>query len=115
VDLFARTYPLEAALVRALLRVLVADHGHSELDWALLLRRNPDRFMLALRKANFCRYWLAYAKKDPEIEALLRAAGNLKRHVLTTAIREESFSPDTPLGRLTVKASMAYLQSQETT
>jgi hypothetical protein len=111
VDLFARTYPAEAEFVRTLLKILARDFGHSELDWALVLRRNPDRCLLALRKTEFCRYWLHYAKQDPSTEAALRAAGNKKRHALTDLICAEEFTPSSPLGRLTLQAALTYLNS----
>ena len=108
VDLFSRTYPQEAAFVRALLSVLVHEFGHSELDWALVLRRNPERCLLALRKTEFCRYWIAYAKKDQGLEQTLRAAGNRRRHALTDGLQAEDFAPASPLGRAAINAARAY-------
>ena len=113
VDLFARTYPAEAEFARILLRVLVREFGHTELDWALVLRRNPERCLLALRRSKFCRYWMAYAKKDPVTLRALTEAASPKSRVLTDSIVAEGFTPAAPLGRLTVQAALGYLNSDQ--
>lgn len=57
--LYTRHHPREAALVRNLLFVLVEQFNYTSLEWALQLRRQPRRCLLAVRKTRFARKWKA--------------------------------------------------------
>jgi hypothetical protein len=109
VALFARHSPLEADLVRALVAVLVAEHDHAEDDWALLLRRDPDRFFLALRKTRFMSLWLACAKGSEEISAQVAGADD-PRAALISLLREAQ-STKSPFARLTEEALTRALEA----
>ena len=95
VELYARHAPREAALVRSLIAVLVSEFQHTEDDWALLLRRSPDRFFLALRKSRFCHYWLAYIKRDNQLNAILSETSD-KRGTLLDMLRSEDLTMTSP-------------------
>jgi hypothetical protein len=111
---FARTYPEDAEFVRALVCVLVREFGWAELDWALELRRNPDRALLALRQTTFCRWWLAAAKTNQELAKHLIKAGNHRRVALTDLLQDAGFALENPFGKLTSQALVAYLNESST-
>jgi hypothetical protein len=110
VKLFARHSPQEAALVRALTTVLIAEFGHSESDWVLLLRRQPDRFFLSLRKTKFCSFWLACVKRDLELTQLIAQATD-KRGALIEMLRSPNTVMSSPFMRATVDALEEYVQT----
>jgi hypothetical protein len=73
VELFARNYPRESDVVRCLLDLLVSEFGYSESEWALELRRNSKRVLMALRKTPlFAPLWTQgreaglFAAKEPK-------------------------------------------------
>jgi len=57
VQLYTRHHPRERRLVSALLAALYSHFGYTELEWALQLRRQPKRCLLALRRTPFASYW----------------------------------------------------------
>ena len=57
IELYTRNYPSEADLVRSILETLSTEFGHDSLDWAIVLRRNPDRVFMALEKSQFVPFW----------------------------------------------------------
>ena len=88
-ELFARVNPQAAQMVRAMLTACVLDHGYGESDWALLMRREPDKFFLALRKTSFCDQWLKEAWKNQELRKLLEKGDNHRDELISLA-REET-------------------------
>jgi hypothetical protein len=111
-ELFGRTYPQESQFVRALLRILVAEYGYRESEWALEMRRNPERCLFALRKTKFAPTWASYIRQDPALAEELKAAPN-KRKYLTDKLLDPGFSLTSPFGKLTAAAAVAYLESLE--
>jgi len=113
IELFEGTYPEEQELVLALLRVLVHDFPpYDEITWALLMRRDPDRFFYALRQSKFCSAWLRAVKGDEWLAGLLEAAPK-KRKALTDMLREENLTVDASLVRLTIESANRYLGEGE--
>jgi hypothetical protein len=107
VDFYTHHAPREAALVRALIEVLIRDFEHTESEWVLLLRRNPDRFFQALRKTKFCAYWMAVVKRDPEYAKIMSESTN-KRDALIEMLRDENLTANSSFLRLTERALVDY-------
>ena len=59
VDLFCKTHPKEMEIVLGLIKALSNQHGYRPLDWGLVMRRRPERFILALKKSDLVTNWLA--------------------------------------------------------
>lgn len=112
VDLYARVNPRAKSLVKALISVCVAEHGYGESDWALLMRSQPDRFFLALRKTRFCQYWIACALEDPALRPEIEEAQN-KRAKLIELLRSEERG-DGPVIEVTEQALAGYLDQLAT-
>lgn len=109
VELFARTFPAESDLIRNLITVLSAQYGHEELEWARLLRRNPERALLALGRSHFAAYWLRQAKQQPEFAALLPEGA--KREIFAQLLGTETLAADDPVFTLTRESLRAYLDA----
>lgn len=58
VKLYCNNCPLELDLVNSILKSLSHQYGYKPLDWALIMRRRSDRFMLVLRKSNLMKAWV---------------------------------------------------------
>jgi len=108
VEIYARHAPHESALVRGLAAVNVKEHGHTEADWVLLLRRYPERFFLALRKTSFMPVWLAEAKKNPGLVSQLEGAEN-KRAALIEMLKAEGVTASSPIFKVTESTLINYL------
>jgi hypothetical protein len=112
IELFEGTYPDEQELVQGLLAVLVKDFPpYDETTWALLLRKDPERFFYALRKSKFCAAWLREVKTDSSLASLLQAAPK-KRIALTDMLRAAELTVDDPFAVLTLQAVRAYLDGE---
>lgn len=67
VELFCRNYPRERDIVGNVLRILSAEFGHPQIDWAIQLRRSPRRVLMALQKSGFRQFWLeAVGERAPK-------------------------------------------------
>lgn len=83
--LFTRHHPREAALVRNLLFVLVEQFHYTPIEWALQLRRQPRRCLLAVRKTRFARQWKADGGEEQLaelVDALSRRSANFEQPVV---------------------------------
>lgn len=58
VQFYCKAYPEELALVNLILKSLSAQYGYKPIDWALIMRRRPDRFMLVFKKSNLLKAWI---------------------------------------------------------
>jgi hypothetical protein len=63
-DVCVRNYPLESTFMEALLNVMVADLGHTTVNWAVMIRRSPKRVLAALMKGKFYPYWKEKISND---------------------------------------------------
>lgn len=112
VDIFTKNFPEERELVQSLLEVVNSQFksfGHNTVEWAKLLRREPDRFFYALEKSRFASVWLAQAKRSPLNEALLQTEE--KKALLVSILRDESLSAaSSPLFDITKIAAKDFLQ-----
>jgi hypothetical protein len=109
VDLFARNYPREATLVRGLVQVLRQQFGHRDIEWALEMRRNPDRFFMALRKSRFIKVWLECAREDDNLAAELKGRKNATA-VLIKLLSDPDMSSDDPIFTTTERALILHAQ-----
>lgn len=98
-ELFARVNPQAAEMVRAMLFACVDEHGYNEIDWALLMRREPDKFFLALRKTTFCELWLKNAWEVDKLRRRLSRADNQRSRLIEIA-RSEGAMHDPALAAL---------------
>jgi len=105
--LYARHNPIEVDLVRGLVAVLRTEHDHSEDDWVLLLRRDPERFFLALRKTKFATEWLAFVRRNDELSECLTSADNAR--VALIELLAEAQTVKTPFIKLTEESLKHYL------
>lgn len=106
VDLFTRNFPEESELVMELLKVLASEFGYQPLDWARLLRRDPDKFFYALERSKFGRLWLLRARQEQlELPSDRQAA----RKALVSQLRSESLTASSALVALTRSATQQYL------
>jgi hypothetical protein len=64
VKLYCNNNPFEMDLVKSILKSLSYQYGYKPLDWALIMRRRPDRFMLVLRKSNLLKSWVHLGEKE---------------------------------------------------
>jgi hypothetical protein len=108
VDFFCRTRPAEATLTRAFIRVLIHEFNYREQDWALELRRNPDKVLNILRKTRFAAYWANAARKDPRVANYLARAPN-RRQALVEMLRDDRLQMTGPFIEMTEAALDRYL------
>jgi hypothetical protein len=113
VDLFVRNYPRESQLVRHLAAILITQFHYTERDWVLLLRRDPDRFFLALRRTNFTAYWLREIQSDERLGRELARHGSNAKEALMVMIRDEALSEKHPFFIATERAAAGYLAQLE--
>lgn len=112
IPFFTRNYPQEADVADGVLRVLVNEFGYSLDDWALLLRRDPDRVLFALSKTRFCSQWLTQVKTDRRLAAELVDAPR-KRQALIEMLRGERGRLRERLLRVTREALADYRREQK--
>lgn len=113
VDIFARNFPEESELVRCLVKVLDSQFqsfGHRSVDWAKLLRSEPDRFFYALERSRFASVWLALAKRS-ELAPWLADEDKTKPRLIEL-LRAETLSVSDPLVALTKLAAQDFLELQ---
>lgn len=108
----SRLFPEQINLVQGLVLIVHQEFGYKPLDWARLLRKDPDRFFLALRKSKFITAVLAAAKEDPIVSDEIEKAPN-KRQTLIDLLRASDFRVSSPYGRLLQEQIRNYL-SQST-
>lgn len=84
-ELFARVNPHAAEMVRAMLAACVDEHGYRDIDWALLMRRDPDKFFLAFRKTGLCDLWLKNAWENDSLRRKLQRADNPRSRLIEIA------------------------------
>lgn len=106
-DIFTKNYPREATLARDLASILHSQFGYQEKDWLLLLRRDPNRFFLALRKTPFAAIWLSETRKDPKLKKELDEHTQ-KKEGLTQMLRDPSLSSGKPFFKLTSRVITEY-------
>lgn len=95
-ELFCRNYPKERSLALALASILSRQFGYEPLDWALELRRSPERVVLALGKSRFLPLW----QKQVKIETgKMLEAGDL-----TKLLTDPKLDFETNLGRITAQS-----------
>lgn len=112
IPFFASNYPREAQLCRRLIGIQQEAHGEwSEQDWIQLLKTNPDRFCLALRRTRFAAYWLACAKRDPRLAGQFAGA---RRTALTDQLCSEELTGDGYFARFTRRCIDGYAQIADT-
>lgn len=104
---FTNNYPRESDLCRGLIGVVKAGH-HDDFtahDWLALLKTNPDRFCLALRRTRFAAYWLACAKRDGR---LADAFAGARRTMLTEQLTDEALGAEDHFARFTRRCLDGY-------
>jgi hypothetical protein len=62
-SLYCRNYPRERSMVQSILMVLTSVFSYTQLDWALEMRRSPERVFRALSKTPFLAHWQASIKE----------------------------------------------------
>lgn len=108
IDLFTRNFPEESELVMGMLQVLSIEFGYQSIDWARLLRRDPDKFFHALERSKFARLWLSRARQEAAIE--LPADRQQARRALITLLRSEALTAGSTLVALTKAAIQHHLE-----
>ena len=111
IELYSGTYQDEQQIVLGLIRVLVHDFAHTERDWALLMRSDPERFFYALRKSHFCPLWLRTVRTNSALSAMLDEAPK-KHKALTDMLMAESLTAEDPFAVLSLQALDAYLGTE---
>lgn len=99
----------EARLVKGLISILSKEYGYEPIEWARLMRKNPEKFFLALRKTKFVPLWLNKVKEDG-VEGTLVDAAN-KRSALIETLRNEELKMSDPFMRSTLEAVAEHLSS----
>ena len=84
--------------------------GHRSVDWAKLLRREPERFFYALERSRFASVWLALAKRS-EFAPWLADEDKTKPRLIEL-LRAETLSVNDPLVALTKLAAQDFLELQ---
>jgi hypothetical protein len=109
IELYARSFPEESALVGDLLQILSSEYGHTPLEWALLMRKRPERVFLALSRSRFGRRWLREAEQDLLLAPLLASNG---REALSRLLGAPSLQVGDPVFRFTARLARSYLTQQ---
>jgi hypothetical protein len=105
VEIYTQHAPAEKELVELLLACVSVQYGHDLAQWALLLRRNPDRFFQALEKSSFIRVWMQKARLDKAIVDVLAGADNRRQALIALLRASEGIS----IHELTRAAAVEYL------
>lgn len=112
IPFFASNYPRETQLCRFLIRVVREGHGGDwdEHDWLRILKTDPDRFCLALRRTRFAAYWLACAKRDEHLRDQFEGA---RKTLLTERLCHRELAAEDYFVRFTRRCLESYAQIPE--
>jgi hypothetical protein len=106
-----RMFPTESRLVQALIAVLAQEYGYKPIEWARLMRRDPEKFFLALRKSKFIGKLIPQLKDDVVLGENAVTTAH-KRAALIALLRSEELRMNDPLVRLTLEAAAQTLNGE---
>lgn len=108
--LFTSNYPAEARLCGILIDVLRAEFGFSLPEWVAVMRRNPDRFTLALRRSRFAAFWLERARAQQPIADAIAGASR-KRSALIGLLCAPEREVGDPIIRSCLEALIEFIHA----
>lgn len=89
VPFFTNNAPHEQAFVAGLISCVQRQWGHEREEWALILKRDPEQFLLVVRKSQFASFWVSRAKRTRTLAPLLvDTPARQQRQVLIERLRD---------------------------
>lgn len=102
ITLYCRNYPRERGVIQAILLILTNSFSYTPLDWALEMRKSPERVFQALSKTPFLSKWYS------DVSSTLPQ--NSGADELVRLLLDPKLEMDDPLMKLTEKSLTDYLK-----
>jgi hypothetical protein len=109
VDFFTNNHPLEANFVAGLISCLRRQWSHEEDDWALLLKRKPEKFFTFLERSQFIAFLASSSKRNAQLQPVLASKDHrAQRSWLVKMMRDERMRVDSEFASFTISCIRQY-------